>query len=70
MKDQNSFEPESVVKGYYARETPRAVFIKLPDQKFICVPKSTINSVYAKDTNTLQEFIIDDWVLRKLGLLL
>jgi len=60
IKDQDSFEPESIVKGYYVRETPRAVFIRLPNGKFICFPKSTINPVYSRDTDNLQESIIDD----------
>ena len=69
MKDQNSFEPVSIVKGHYVRETPRAIYIRLPDGKFICFPRHAINSVYSKDTDELQEFTIDDWILRKLGLL-
>ena len=70
IKDEGSFEPESIVKGHYNRETPRAVYIKLPDGKIVCFPKSTINSTYSTNTQKLQEFIIDDWVLRKLGLII
>ena len=70
IKDQDSYQPESTVKGYYVRETPRAVYIRLPNGKFICFPRSTINSVYVKDLKTLQDFTIDDWILRKLGLIL
>lgn len=70
VKDEESHEPESIVKGYYSRETSKAVYIKLPDGKIICFPKSTINSAYSTNIHKLQEFIIDDWVLRKLGLLI
>jgi len=70
LKDQDSFKPESIVKGYYVRETPRAVYIRLPNGKFICFPRHSINSVYSKDSDILQDFIINDWILRKLGLIL
>ena len=70
IKDQDSYRPESIVKGYYVKETPKAVYIRLPNGKFICFPRSTINSVYAKDSRILQDFTIDDWILRKLGLIL
>ncbi|MFX1316878.1 MAG: hypothetical protein ACFE9T_13535 [Promethearchaeota archaeon] len=70
IKDQDSYEPVSIVKGFYVRETARAVFIRLPNGKYIWFPRTTINSVYSKDPNIFQEFIIDDWFLRKLGLIL
>ena len=70
IKVQDSYRPESIVKGYYVRETPRAVYIRLSNGKFICFPRSTINSMYSKDSKILQDFIVDDWILRKLGLLL
>ena len=70
VKDEESREPESIVTGYYSRETPKAVYIKLPDGKIICFPKSAINSTYSTETQKLQDFTIDDWVLRKLGLII
>jgi len=70
VKDEESREPESIVKGHYNRETPKAVYIKLPNEKIICFPKSTLNSAYSTNIHTLQEFLIDDWVLRKLGLII
>ena len=70
VKDEESREPESIVKGHYSRETSKAVYIKLPNGKIICFPKSTINSAYSTSIHKLQEFIIDDWVLRKLGLII
>ncbi|MFX1317048.1 MAG: hypothetical protein ACFE9T_14390 [Promethearchaeota archaeon] len=70
IKDRDSYEPVSIVKGYYIRETQRAVFVRLPNGKSIWFPRSTINSIYSKDPNLFQEFIIDDWFLRKLELIL
>ncbi len=70
VKDEESHEPESIVKGHYIRETPKSVHIKLPDGKIICFPRFTINSTYSTNIYKLQEFLIDDWVLRKLGLLI
>ena len=40
-----------------------------PYGKVICLPKTTIQSEFSKDKNLLQDFIIDDWILRKFGLI-
>ncbi len=55
VKDEDSVEPESIVKGYFMRETLKTVNIKLPDGKIICFPKSTINSIYSTNTNKFQD---------------
>lgn len=68
FKDQESYEPVSVVKCYFAKENQRTVFIKLPNEKIVCIPKTTIQSDFLRDKNILQKLIIDDWILRKLGL--
>ncbi len=70
IKDQDSYEPMSVVKCYYAKDNRRTVFIKLPDGKIVCIPKTTIQSEFSRDKNVIQELIIDDWILRKLGLII
>jgi len=69
IKDQDSYEPVSVVKCYFAKDNKRTVFIKLPNDKIVYVPKTTIQSDFLKDKNILQELVIDDWILRKLGLI-
>ena len=69
IKDQDSYEPVSVVKCYFAKDNQKTVLIKLPNGKIVCVPKTTIQSDYLRDKNVLQELIIDDWILRKLGLI-
>jgi len=68
-KDQDSNEPVSVVKCYFAKNNQKTFFIKLPNGKIVCVPKTTIQSDFLRDRNVLQEIIIDDWILRKLGLI-
>ena len=70
IKDQDSYEPVSVVKCYYMNDNKKTIFIKLPDGKVICVPKSTIQSEFSRDNTHLQGIIIDDWILRKFGLLI
>ena len=69
IKDQDSYEPVSVVKCYFAKDNQKTVIIKLPNGKIVCVPKTTIQSDLLRDRNVLQELIIDDWILRKLGLI-
>ena len=69
IKDQDSYEPVSVVKCYFAKDNQRTVFIKLPNDKIVYVPKTTIQSDFLKDKNILQELVIDDWILRKFGLI-
>lgn len=69
IKDQDSYEPVSVVKCYFAKDNQKTVIIKLPNGKIVCVPKTTIQSDFLRDRNVLQELIIDDWILRKLGLI-
>lgn len=69
IKDQDSYEPVSVVKCNFAKDNQRTVLIKLPNDKIVCIPKTTIHSNFLKDKNVLQEFIIDDWILRKLSLI-
>jgi len=69
IKDQDSYEPVSIVKCYYMSDNKKIVFVKLPNGKVICLPKTTIQSEFSKDKNLLQDFIIDDWILRKFGLI-
>jgi len=68
-KDQNSYEPVSIVRCYYAKDDKRTVFVKMPEGKVVCIPKTTIQTEFSRDRTVLQELIIDDWILRKLGLI-
>ncbi|MFX0036903.1 MAG: hypothetical protein ACFE9I_14835 [Candidatus Hermodarchaeota archaeon] len=60
IKDQSKSDPISIVKGYYVREIRKTVFLKLLNGKFICFPKTTINTEFSHNKDQLQEFIIDD----------
>ena len=52
------------------KDNKKTVFVKLPNGKVICIPKTTIQSEFSRDKNLMQNFIIDDWILRKFGLLM
>lgn len=70
IKNQDSFEPVSVVKYYYMKDNKKTIFVRLPNGKVICVPKTTIQSKFSRDKTHLQDIIIDDWILRKFGLIM
>ncbi len=67
IKDDDSFEPVSIVKCYYMSDNKRSIIVKLPNGKVICLPKNTVQYFY-QNKNQLQEIIVDDWILRKFGL--
>ena len=69
INDKNSYEPVSIVKGYYMGNNKRIVYVKLINGKVICLPKKTIQTEFIKDKDILQELRIDDWILRKFGLI-
>jgi hypothetical protein len=52
------------------KDNKKIVFVRLPNGKVISVPKITIQSEFSRDKNLLQKLIIDDWILRKFGLLM
>ncbi len=70
IKDQESFEPVSIVKCYYMKDNKKTVFGRLPNGKVICIPKTTIQSEFSRERNLLQDLVIDDWILRKFGLMM
>jgi len=53
------------INGIVNGETDKALLIQFSDQKESWIPKSTIHSEYDKSDNTEQNFIIDEWVLKK-----
>lgn len=69
LKDHDSYEPVSIVKCYYMSDNKKTVVVRLPNGKVICLPKTTIQSEFSKEKKLLQEFHIDDWILRKFGLI-
>jgi len=68
-KDINFSQLASTVKAYFIKETPKSLLLRLPDSISFWVPKRFIDSQFSNDTKTVQEFIIEDWILRKIGLL-
>ena len=69
-KEKDSYEPVSVVKCYYMNDTKKTVLMKLPDGKVISIPKNAIQSEYIRNKSSIQDLIVDDWILRKVGLVL
>ncbi|KKM82613.1 hypothetical protein LCGC14_1317770 [marine sediment metagenome] len=58
----------SIVKGYFVVEQSRAVLIRLPIGSSVWVPKKRIYSEYLKDPYALQDFFIENYILKKIGL--
>jgi len=52
------------------KDNKKTVFGRLPNGKVICIPKTTIQSEFSRERNLLQDLVIDDWILRKFGLMM
>jgi len=48
-------------------ETSKSVLIRIYNGISFWVPKRFIDSSYSKKENILQEFLIENWILRKIG---
>ena len=48
-------------------ENPRSLLIRLVDGRKFWVPKRFIDSKFSRKKNIKQEFIIENWILRKIG---
>ena len=66
--NQNLFELCSTIKGYYINENPKAVFIKIHNGSSFWVPKHFIESSVSKKEDIIQEFTIENFILRKIGI--
>ncbi|HEC38948.1 hypothetical protein LCGC14_0663980 [marine sediment metagenome] len=55
------------IEGYYMEENPRSLLIRLSDGRKFWVPKRFIDSEFLRKKNIKQEFIIENWILRKIG---
>ncbi len=53
------------IKGKIIRKTQKALLIDFFNNKETWIPKSTIHSTLQEDTNLIQSFLIDEWVLKK-----
>jgi hypothetical protein len=67
LKEIESLELSSRIEGYYIEENPKSLLIRLPHGISFWVPKRFVDSKYSINNNIKQEFIIDSWILRKIG---
>ncbi len=67
-KDPNS-QLASIIKGYYIEETSRSLLLRLPNSISFWVPKRYVDSPFTSDKGIVQEFIIENFILKKIGLL-
>ena len=58
----------TTIEGYYIEEIQKSVNIRLPDSISFWVPKRFIDTQFFRETDFKQEFLIDNWILRKIGL--
>jgi hypothetical protein len=57
------------IKGVIEGETEKALLIQFRDKKEVWIPKSLIRSNYNSINNISQNFIIDNWILKKNSIL-
>ena len=57
----------SIIKGYYLSENSRAILIKIYNGISFWVPKHFIAADYLKKESLLQEFTIENFILKQIG---
>jgi hypothetical protein len=57
----------SIIKARFKQETPKSVQIQLLNGIKIWVPKRYIDSQYSFDTSLEQNFLVENYILKKLG---
>ena len=67
FKDNDFSKLSSVVRGYYIKDTPKSIQIKLPNGISFWVPKWYIDSEITENDEIQQDFVIQDWILKKIG---
>ena len=67
QKNMEDLGLSSTIEGYYVEENPKSIRIKLPDSITFWVPKRFIDSHFFRECSIKQEFVIDNWLLRKIG---
>jgi hypothetical protein len=65
--DESSQNPPDAktVKGTIQRATSKALLIRFEDGNEVWIPKSTIFNQFSADTQEIQPFLIQSWVLEK-----
>lgn len=66
-KEIEALNLSSKVEGYYVNEDPKSIFIRLQQGMSFKVPKKFVDSEFIRDPNIKQIFVIDSWILRKIG---
>jgi len=66
-KDMEDLGLSRSIEGYYMEENPKSVRIRLPDSMSFWVPKRFVDSKFFRESSIKQEFVIDSWILRKIG---
>jgi hypothetical protein len=64
-KDKETTKVEGAIQG----ETAKAVLITFPTGQELWFPKSTIHSNYSPNKGVNQPFFIDNWILKKNGII-
>ena len=65
--DMEKLDLSSQIEGYYLEENPKSVLIKLPSGASFWIPKRFIDLKFFRESSFKQEFIIDNWILKKIG---
>ena len=66
MQNENEV---SNINGVIEGETEKALLIQFEDDKEVWIPKSVIRSNYNSINDVAQDFIIDNWILKKNNIL-
>jgi hypothetical protein len=64
IKESHSSGRSSIIKGYYLSENNRAILIKIYNGISFWVPKHFIISPISKKESLLQEFTIENFILK------
>ncbi|MFX1493697.1 MAG: hypothetical protein ACFFBZ_05395, partial [Promethearchaeota archaeon] len=57
------------IEGLIRAESNKAILIKFQYNKELWIPKSTIHSQYIPRKNSIQSFLIENWILKKNNLI-
>jgi hypothetical protein len=67
VEESHSSERNRIIKGYYLSENSRAILIKIYNGISFWVPKHCIDSHFSKKGSLLQEFTIENFILKQIG---
>ncbi|MHA2182310.1 MAG: hypothetical protein ACXAAH_12905 [Promethearchaeota archaeon] len=67
QEEMESLDLNRRIEGYYINEDPKSLHIRLPSGSSFWVPKRFVDSEFSTECKISQIFIIDNWILRKIG---